>query len=83
MNAVAAPFLYCMSELEAQAAFSRFIKVYCPTYWLANMAGARAGCVLVDRCLQAADPDLFHHLRSRRLEATVYAFARTAACQTT
>eukprot|EP00474_Spongospora_subterranea_P010489 CRZ10947.1 hypothetical protein [Spongospora subterranea] len=74
MNAVSAPFLFCMGELNAHAAFSRFITVYCPTYWERGMSGARAGCILVDRCLEAIDPDLFNHLKSCKLVAMVYAF---------
>lgn len=77
MNAVAGPFLYCMGELDAYFAFSKFIKIYCPMYWVPQMFGARAGCHLIDRCLKIVDEELFIYLRKRNLFATLYAFART------
>ena len=76
MNAVAGPFLYCMGELDAYFAFSRFIKTYCPMYWVPQMYGARAGCDLIDQCLKIVDDELFTYLRGRNLFATLYGFAR-------
>jgi cell cycle arrest protein BUB2 len=76
MNAISAPFLYCMGELDAHATFSRFVRVYCPTYWTPTMPGPRAACIVLDRCLGELDADLFTYLKAKNLIATVYAFPR-------
>ena len=44
MNVLAAPFLYTMSsEVEAFAAFSKFIEVNCPLYVQPTLEGVHRG----------------------------------------
>ena len=74
MNTIAAPMLYCMGELCAYAAFSAFVVRCTPLYWLSSHIGVEAGCKLVDRCLQAIDPELWQHLHAHHLHSYLYAF---------
>ncbi|EJC98409.1 rab domain-containing cell division control protein [Fomitiporia mediterranea MF3/22] len=75
MNVLAAPFLYTMpSELDAFFCFARFIEYSCPLYVQQTLEGVHRGLKLLDRCLKIVDPELFDHLRSKRLSAEIYAF---------
>jgi len=74
MNAISGPFLYCMSEVDAFYAFTKFIRQKFPLYWLSSHLGASAGCELVDLCLSALDKDLASHLTKHNLKAVLYAF---------
>jgi cell cycle arrest protein BUB2 len=75
MNVLAAPFLYVMpSELEAFQCFCKFIEDCCPTYVQPTLEGVHRGLKLLERCLQMADPALSNHLRSKQLNAELYAF---------
>lgn len=76
MNVLAAPFLYvARSEVEAFAAFDRFITSECPGYVRGSMDGVHKGLALVDRILAIVDPKLSAHLASKGMEARIYAFA--------
>lgn len=75
MNAITAPLLYCMPEVDAFCAFSKLIVEKFPLYWIKDIAGAHAGCVLVDQVLAVVDPELFDYLSKKRLSAYVYAFS--------
>lgn len=76
MNVLAAPFLYAAkSEVEAFAAFDRFITNECPGYVRGSMDGVHKGLALVDRILAIVDPKLAAYLTSKGLEARIYGFA--------
>lgn len=76
MNVLAAPFLYvARSEVEAFAAFDRFITNECPGYVRGSMDGVHKGLALVDKILAIVDPKLFAHLAAKGMEARIYAFA--------
>lgn len=74
LNLMCGPLLYCMSELDAFFAFEKLI-AKTSYYWKSNYIAAQAGCVLVDRVLSEADPQLAQHLASKGLSAFLYAFA--------
>ncbi|KAG8980868.1 hypothetical protein FRB90_007430 [Tulasnella sp. 427] len=75
MNVLAAPFLYTMpSEVEAFAAFSKFIEVHCPLYVQPTLEGVHRGLRLLDQCLQIVDGELYGYLRKKNLSAELYAF---------
>jgi len=75
MNVLAAPFLYIMpSELEAFFCFAKFMETSCPLYVQPTLDGVHRGLKLLDRCLKIVDPDLYGHLRSKKLSAEIYAF---------
>ncbi|KIO30470.1 hypothetical protein M407DRAFT_69212 [Tulasnella calospora MUT 4182] len=75
MNVLAAPFLYTMpSEVEAFAAFSKFIEVHCPLYVQPTLEGVHRGLRLLDQCLQIVDSELYGYLRKKNLSAELYAF---------
>jgi len=44
MNAISAPFLYSMPEVDAFACFCKLVVERFPLYWLSDTAGASAGC---------------------------------------
>jgi hypothetical protein len=44
MNAICAPLLYAMPEVDAYYAFANLITSKIPLYWLSDVAGAEAGC---------------------------------------
>lgn len=76
MNVLAAPFLYvARSEIEAFAAFDRFITHECPGYVRGSMDGVHKGLALVDKILAIVDPKLAAYLASKGMEARIYAFA--------
>lgn len=76
MNVLAAPFLYAArSEVEAFAAFERFITVECPGYVRGSMEGVHRGLRLVDVVLETVDPRLAAYLLGKGLKAEIYAFA--------
>lgn len=76
MNVMAAPFLYAAkSEVEAFAAFDRYITHECPGYVRGSMEGVHKGLALVDQILEIVDPKLASHLASKGMKAEIYAFA--------
>ena len=77
MNVLGAPFLYAArSEVEAFAAFNRFITTACPGYVRGgSMDGVHRGLALVDKILAIVDPRLSTHLQSRGMHAAIYGFA--------
>ncbi|GAB7341318.1 hypothetical protein MBLNU457_7587t1 [Dothideomycetes sp. NU457] len=76
MNVLAAPFLYvARSEVEAFAAFDRFITHEVPGYVRGSMEGVHKGLALVDKILAIVDPKLAAYLSSKGLEARIYGFA--------
>ena len=77
MNCLCAPFLYTMNEVDAYFAFSQMIQYKCPTYVQKNTEGVRCGAILLDKCLQVLDNDLFTYLKSKGLSAEIYAFPCT------
>lgn len=75
MNVMAAPFLYvAKSEVEAFAAFDRYINNECPGYVRGSMEGVHKGVALVDQILGIVDPKLAAHLQSKGMKAEIYAF---------
>ena len=75
MNVMAAPFLYAArSEVEAFAAFDRYITNECPGYVRGSMEGVHKGLALVDQILSIVDPKLASHLQSKGMMAEIYAF---------
>lgn len=75
MNVMAAPFLYAAkSEVEAFAAFDRFITNECPGYVRGSMEGVHKGLALVDQILTIVDPKLALHMQSKGMMAEIYAF---------
>lgn len=75
MNVMAAPFLYAArSEVEAFAAFDRYISYECPGYVRNSMEGVHKGLALVDQILGIVDPKLQAHLLSKGMKAEIYAF---------
>jgi len=76
MNVLAAPFLYAArGEVEAFVGFERLITRECPAYIRGSMEGVHKGLALVDEILDIVDPKLAQHLRSKGLNASIYAFA--------
>ncbi|KAI9003888.1 rab-GTPase-TBC domain-containing protein [Hyaloraphidium curvatum] len=75
MNVLAAPFLFVMPELDAFYSFATFIRDACPLYVQPSLEGAHCAMKLLDICLFTLDPELYAHLRSKGLEAKVYAMA--------
>eukprot|EP00027_Filamoeba_sp_ATCC50430_P018947 CAMPEP_0168565340 /NCGR_PEP_ID=MMETSP0413-20121227/13782_1 /TAXON_ID=136452 /ORGANISM="Filamoeba nolandi, Strain NC-AS-23-1" /LENGTH=417 /DNA_ID=CAMNT_0008597183 /DNA_START=173 /DNA_END=1426 /DNA_ORIENTATION=- len=73
MNAICAPFLYVMPELDAFFAFSKFAKFCSPLYFNPGIEGAFVGLELLDEILKLTDPDLYIHLLSKDLKAEMYA----------
>ncbi|KAI9201983.1 bub2 protein [Polychytrium aggregatum] len=74
MNVLMAPFLYCMPELDAFHAYAQFIQHVCPLYVQPAMEGVHCGVKLLEQCLKILDPELYSHLKRKKVEATVYAF---------
>eukprot|EP00835_Amoeboradix_gromovi_P003533 NODE_237_length_13348_cov_0.297381.p5 type:complete len:214 gc:universal NODE_237_length_13348_cov_0.297381:13142-12501(-) len=74
MNALAAPFLFVMNEVDAFYSFSQLIQYSCPTYVQKNTEGVRCGALLLDSCLEHLDNELYNYLRSKSLSAEIYAF---------
>lgn len=75
MNVMAAPFLYAArSEVEAFAAFDRYITNECPGYVRGSMEGVHKGLALVDQILGIVDPKLAAHLQAKGMKAEIYAF---------
>ena len=74
MNVLAAPFLFVMPELDAYFAFTSFIRYSCPLYVQPALDGVHCGVLLVDKCLEQIDGELYDYLQSHQLSATVYAF---------
>ena len=75
MNVMAAPFLYAArSEVEAFAAFDRFISNECPGYVRGSMEGVHKGVALVDQILNVVDPKLAAHLLAHGMKAEIFAF---------
>jgi cell cycle arrest protein BUB2 len=75
MNVMAAPFLYAArSEVEAFAAFDRFITHECPGYVRGSMEGVHNGVALVDQILNIVDPKLAAHLQCYGMKAEIFAF---------
>ena len=75
MNVMAAPFLYAArSEVEAFAAFDRYITAECPGYVRGSMEGVHKGLALVDQILNIVDSKLASHLLSKGMKAEIYAF---------
>ena len=75
MNVMAAPFLYvARSEVEAFAAFDRYITNECPGYVRGSMEGVHKGLALVDQILHIVDPKLASYLQSKGMKAEIYAF---------
>lgn len=77
MNVLAAPFLYtARSEVQAFAAFSRFITTACPGYVRGgSMDGVHRGLALVDQILAIVDPKLSAYLVTKGMKAEIYGFA--------
>jgi cell cycle arrest protein BUB2 len=77
MNVLAAPFLYsARSEVQAFAAFSRFIATAVPGYIRGgSMDGVHRGLALVDTILAIVDPKLSAYLISKGMKAEIYGFA--------
>jgi len=77
MNVLAAPFLYAArSEVQAFAAFTRFITSACPGYIRGgSMDGVHRGLALVDTILAIVDPKLSAYLISKGMHAKIYGFA--------
>ena len=44
MNAICAPLLYCMPEVDAYHAFVKLVTEKFPLYWTNDVVGAEAGC---------------------------------------
>lgn len=74
MNVLVAPFLYVMPELDAFTAFSSLITKHCPRYVVSNLDGAHHGCSLVDRVLEAVDPELHTHINDKICRTEIFAF---------
>ncbi|KAJ3040859.1 hypothetical protein HDV00_010319 [Rhizophlyctis rosea] len=74
MNVLAGPFLYVMPELDAFYSFMQFIQCTCPLYVQPQLEGVHCGAELMDRCMQIVDPQLYEHLKAKRLNAKLYAF---------
>ena len=74
MNTICAPMLFSMGELAAYHSFAHFIARLTPLYWLSSHIGVEAGCKLVDRALEAIDPELHTHLHQAGLHSYLYAF---------
>ncbi|KAK5172190.1 CDC16 protein [Saxophila tyrrhenica] len=75
MNVMAAPFLYAArSEVEAFAAFDRYVTHECPGYVRGSMEGVHKGLALVDQILGIVDPKLASHLLGKGMKAEIYAF---------
>lgn len=74
MNALAAPFLYVMNEVDAFYSFSQLIQYHCPTYVQKNTEGVRCGAILLDQVLELIDKELFGYLKSKNLTSEIYAF---------
>lgn len=83
MNAICGAFLFCMTEMDAFAAFRSFICEQTPLYWLSSHIGANAGCKLVDQILAVVDPQLAAHLSASMPGAYVYAFHAVSGFSTT
>lgn len=80
MNAICAPLLFCMPEVDAFATFEKMITEKFPLYWTNDVVGGQAACKLIDQCLNAVDPELFSHLqRYGNLNAYIYAFSPTSS----
>jgi cell cycle arrest protein BUB2 len=79
LNTICAPFLYAMPEADAFFTFSKFVCEKFPLYWVSSHIGVQAGCMLVDACLEIVDPALFARLKSKNLEAYLYAFSCTSS----
>ncbi|TYZ56949.1 hypothetical protein PybrP1_002825 [[Pythium] brassicae (nom. inval.)] len=73
MNILCAPLLYVMPEADAYYTFRQLVMKHCPHYMAPRLQGVESGCLLVDKCLQTLDVDLFHHLKSRGITARIYA----------
>ena len=74
MNVLAAPFLYCMPEIDAFYSFAKFVRCRCPTYVQPLLEGVHEGVKLLDEILEIVDSELFLYLQSKNLKAEVYAF---------
>eukprot|EP00475_Leptophrys_vorax_P013125 TRINITY_DN19493_c0_g1_i2.p1 TRINITY_DN19493_c0_g1~~TRINITY_DN19493_c0_g1_i2.p1 ORF type:complete len:376 (+),score=77.81 TRINITY_DN19493_c0_g1_i2:55-1128(+) len=74
MNALAGMFLYTMPELDAFHCFSRLITKYCPMYWVPDIWGPKAGCVLFNQVLKAVDQELYDWLKMCNCPAELFAF---------
>eukprot|EP01083_Nonionella_stella_P011128 31641_1 len=74
MNIILAPFLYTMPEVNAFFAFCKFITQCFPIYWINYVCGAKAGCKLVDECLEVSDNKLYNHITSMGLHCEIYGF---------
>jgi cell cycle arrest protein BUB2 len=74
MNVLVGPFLYVMPELDAFTAFSALISKHCPRYVVSNLDGAHHGCSLVDRVLEAVDPELHQHINDKICRTEIFAF---------
>lgn len=75
MNILAAPFLYAAnSEVEAFALYNAWVTRELPLYVRSSLEGVHTGVKLVDRCLQKLDTKLFNFLKSKGLNAELYAF---------
>jgi hypothetical protein len=77
MNAVCAPFLYVMPELDAFAAFSKFVVFHAPLYFHKTIEGAYAGLQLFDEILKHCDVELYNYLLSKNIKSDFYAMPRT------
>ncbi|GAB9464381.1 hypothetical protein Gpo141_00001811 [Globisporangium polare] len=73
MNVLCAPLLYVMPEADAYYTFCQLIVKHCPHYMAPKLKGVESGCLLVDKCLQTLDADLYNHLQSRGITARIYA----------
>ncbi|GLD96453.1 hypothetical protein PINS_up005136 [Pythium insidiosum] len=73
INVLCAPLLYVMPEAEAYFTFRHLILKHCPQYMAPRLGGVESGCILVDRCLEVIDPELYQHLSSRGITARIYA----------
>lgn len=75
MNILAAPFLYaCNSEVEAFAFYNAWITREIPLYVKSSLEGVHSGVALIDQCLQKLDTKLYNFLKSKNLNAELYAF---------
>jgi len=75
MNAVCAPFLYVMPELDAFYCFEKFSKQHVPRYFVQSIEGANAGVKLVYEVLRIVDPQLFEHLNKKNVKVETYAMS--------
>lgn len=73
MNALLAPFLYVMPELDAFHSFEALVTSVCPTYVQPTLEGVYTGLKLLGKCLKTCDPPLHSFLAQKNMDPALYA----------